>query len=124
MLNGTNVLVVEPEYLIALEIQRVLAGRGATAFTSPGYADIEAQPQQFQLAIVALDPQGAAIALCRRLLDTGVPVVLIASASEHACGHPELPEATTILKPFVDDDLLGATAAALSGTLRSAASSS
>ena len=118
MLDGTRVLVVEPEYLIALEIQRILSDRGADALGALTFADASAAlvDRRFDLAIVALDPQGHGLDFCRALLQAGVAVVLVSSAAEHGSGHRDLPGAMIVAKPFGDDDLLAAVTAALTGT--------
>ena len=116
MLEGKNVLVVERQFLIAIDIQRVLeeAGGGAIALAhSVGQARslVGGQPEP-QLAIVELGPDMPCAAdLCAEFASRGLPLILLASGPLD--GETLTLDAPVVIKPFGERQLLEACAAAL-----------
>lgn len=118
MLNGKTVLVVEEEFLIALDIQRVLEslGAGQTLFarTLEEADSIAAQGTDLGLAIIevrtAPDPSAA---LTQALIDSNVAVVVSTANVSLRRGLPQLPGTPVVLKPMAEDDLVAAIGQAL-----------
>lgn len=115
MLDGLRVLVVEREILIAIDIQRVLEGFGATevvlARASSDATIFGADLTGFALAVI--DAQlGApeAVTLARALTAAGVPVV-VASADHNIAGA--FAAHAFLEKPFTENDLIAACITAL-----------
>lgn len=123
MLTGATTLVVEDEYLIALEVQRILEAAGAAAIISAPAAIGDAVPQggqTFDLAIVSIRPdRNDELELCEALRQRGIAIVALTAASEHAGGVPGLDAVPVVIKPFADSELLAAATAALLATPRS-----
>ena len=116
MLAGRSTLVVEDEYLIALEIQRVLEGVGAAAIIGAGSVgvDLAAQAGHFDLAIVSIGPDSVEEhALCQSLRARGTAVVALSGANEHSGGVPGLEAIPVVIKPFTDEELIAAALVAL-----------
>lgn len=119
MLNGRTVLVVEDEFLIALDIQRMLeehsAGQLLFARTPEEAYELEPHWSSLNLAIVevrAVAPHS--LALARRLLDAGIAVVLSTANGAMRQGHPDLPGIPVVTKPISERDLAEAIGQALS----------
>ena len=119
MISGITALVVEDEYLIALEVQRILEGAGATAVIAhPSIAGTIAPEQHatFDLAVVAVPPRNPVMAaLCTSFRNRGVAVVALTSGGENTADSPELADFDVVEKPFSDHELLDAVTAALQG---------
>ena len=121
MLLGTSALIVEEEYLIASEMQRVLEAAGAAAILARNPVDGAGQTisRAFDVALVAIVPDDDdSIALLRRLQEAGVAVVAISSLGEHRQGIPGLDGVVVITKPFADEDLLNSAATAMLAAAR------
>lgn len=119
MLAGRSTLVVEDEYLIALEIQRVLEGAGAVATIGAGISsiDLDADTDRFDLAVVSIRPDSVdEHALCQALRDQGTAVVALSGANEHSGGVPGLEAIPVVIKPFTDEELIAAALVALDAT--------
>lgn len=113
MIAGISSLVVEDEYIIALEIQRVLESAGATAIIATPDAAGGAS-RTFDLAVIAVPPdRPALVELCRNLGNRGIAVVAVTSGFEPEGGGPLLAGVSTLRKPFSDRELLAAVTAAL-----------
>lgn len=121
MLSGATVLVVEDEYFIALEVQVILeaAGAGLVAIARDTAEALHHSTSGVDLALVSIGPGGnAAIELCNALIAQGVAVVALASDRNYQYGVPGLPDASVVLKPFSDHELVTAAAAALAAARR------
>jgi DNA-binding NtrC family response regulator len=113
MLNGKPVLVVEEEFLIALDIQRMLEALGAGQILFARSIQ-EAQAMEMHwadvhLAIVeiALEPQ-AALLLIDRLIKSGIQVVICSADAALRRGVTAFPHAPVIIKPMAETDLVAA----------------
>ena len=88
MIAGISSLVVEDEYIIALEIQRVLESASATAIIATPDAAGGAS-RTFDLAVIAVPPdRPALVELCRNLGNRGIAVVAVTSGCEPEGGGP------------------------------------
>lgn len=120
MLNGKTVLVVEEEFLIALDLQRMLealqAGPAMFARSTDEALGLRERWHQISLAIVELRPADEPGAeLAAQLRAAAIPVVICTSDCSHRRGLPGLPGVPVVTKPILESDLEGAIAAALPG---------
>ncbi|MGV8855566.1 MAG: hypothetical protein ACOH2L_13065 [Devosia sp.] len=118
MLNGQTVLIVEEEFLIALDIQRMLEtlSAGPTLFAR-SLSEAHGHQEQWHavdLAIVELGEAGAPTnALLQGLRAAGITLVLSTTDTMMQQGHPEFPGAPVIVKPMMEEDFRQAIAKAL-----------
>jgi CheY-like chemotaxis protein len=113
MLDGKTILVVEAEFLIALDIQRMLEAMSADRLLFARSADEahELGPHwnTLGLAIVELQQhQPLSLALVQSLRGLDVPVVIVTADSAIRHGHPEFPGVPVLVKPMAEDDLANA----------------
>ena len=122
MFSNQKILVVEAEFLIALDIQRTLEGAQASEMAFARHAEEAASlivnHDAFDLAIVELNSNvPASLDLAKDLSAAGVAVVALSSSLRGK--HPSPVGAFPIPivhKPFTDDELLAACIAALAGS--------
>ena len=113
MLDGATVLVIEEEFLIALDIQRMLEGLNSGQVLFARNAQEALAMQDYwagvRIAIVELafrpDP---ALTLVQRLLDHGIPVVLCSADTEFSRGVPHYPQLPLVTKPMAETELVTA----------------
>lgn len=113
MLNGKRALIVEDEFLVALDIQRILehahVGRAVFARSVEEAMSLAQQWRDFDLAIVELPfADTDALALATGLLGAGVKLIVSSTNANHRTGVPGLENWPVILKPFAEDELLSA----------------
>lgn len=117
MLSGERLLIVEEEFLIALDIQRVLEdAHAAKAVFARNYKELAAlEPRfaEFDLAIVTPPKPGTSESLLLKRLAGSGPALVICSANHVSAGEDELAGAGIVYKPFSDDELLDACKRAL-----------
>lgn len=117
MLSGERLLIVEEEFLIALDIQRVLEdAHAAKAVFARNYKELAAlEPRfaEFDLAIVTPPKLGTSEKLLLERLAQSGPALVICSANHVSAGEGELAGAGIVYKPFSDDELLDACKRAL-----------
>lgn len=110
MLTGKRVLIVEQEFLIALDIQRILEGlhaaRTVFARSVAEAAELGDRWDTFDLAIIELFPHALALDLIRHLLERGIGVV--GSTPGSLAPLPGLPQVPLVGKPFSEPDLVAA----------------
>lgn len=118
MLTGKRVLIVEEEFLIALDIQRVLeAAHAAETTFARTVCEVETTPPslgRFDLAIINVpeaDPEANTFA--RALIEAGVALVISSAESTYRQGVPDFPGVPVVSKPFAEEQLLTACALAL-----------
>jgi hypothetical protein len=118
MLSESRLLIVEEQFLIALDIQRVVEQAQArqTVFAR-NYDEVASllldQPAEFELAIVTPPRRGTADeTFVDRLIDGGAAIVVCTAAAVDLSGT-RLADAEVIYKPFLDEDLLAACRRAL-----------
>ena len=117
MLNGQTVLVVEAEFLIALDIQRMLetlgAGQMLFARSIEEVDQMAANLSTVALAIIEIRPgQVMAIEKIGALMASGIAVILCSAGSKKR-GYPEFPDIPVLVKPMSEDDMTAAIEAAL-----------
>ena len=117
MLSGERLLIVEEEFLIALEIQRVLEGTNAQqpvfARNFDEVATLTDRLAEFDLAIVTPPRLGTADhAVFEKLVTAGLAVV-ICSAVPERLAKTGLTTGEFVSKPFSDTELLAACRRAL-----------
>jgi CheY-like chemotaxis protein len=113
MLTGQTVLIVESEFLIALDIQRCLEALGTTqtVFARNTAEVFEAIDHwcSFSLALVEVHYQNDTdAALLRGLAEAGVKLILLTADATLRRGHSGFPAAPIVMKPFLEDDLASA----------------
>ena len=118
MLNGQTVLIVESQFLIALDIQRCLEAFGATltvfARNTAEVLDAIDHWPSFSLALVEVrDQHDDDAVLLRGLAEAGVKLVLLTADATLRRGHSDFPAAPVVMKPFLEDDLASALKQAL-----------
>jgi DNA-binding response OmpR family regulator len=118
MLAGKRFLVIEDEFLIALDIQRILETAQASAtFFARSLGEAEALDEKLaavDLAIVEIGPDSdPAIRLVTRLLARGIAVVFSTPDAADRQGFAGLPPLPVVVKPFAEADLLCACEKAL-----------
>ena len=117
MLSGERLLIVEEEFLIALDVQRVLEeAHAAKAVFARNYKELAAlEPRfgEFDLAIVTPPKLGTSEGrLLERLAGAG-PALVICSATHVPTADGPAATAELVYKPFSDDELLAACQRAL-----------
>jgi len=118
MLNGRTVLIVEEEFLIALDLQRMLEGLGVgqTLFArnAAEAEQLRAQWPDIALALVEIRYEDApAESLVSRLADARIPVVLTTSDDGVRRGLPQFFHLPLVVKPVPESALASATHKAL-----------
>ena len=119
MLSGERLLIVEEEFMIALDIQRILEGANArhTVFAR-NYKELSALEDRFpdfDLAIVTRPRLGTGdAAIAERLVKAG-PALVVCSAARANLADTALAHAQVVYKPFSDEELLAACRRALAG---------
>lgn len=113
MLNGQTILILEEEFLIALDIQRVLevhhAKQTVFARTVDEAFALSGTWSDFNLALLEFQNDGQKVlALAKALRDAGVAIVLTASDSTMRRGCEHLPGTPVVIKPFLETDLIDA----------------
>jgi CheY-like chemotaxis protein len=116
-LTGCRVLVVEDEFLLAMELETLLEQRGCTVLgpvPSVGQALAMLDRGQPEAALLDVNLKGErATPVAAALQDRGVPFVLITGYSESQLSEPELRQAPRLDKPVNGRDLRCALAKAL-----------
>lgn len=119
MLSGVRLLILEEEYLIALDIQRILEqANAAEAALVRNYEELGAlgpRLAEFDLAIVTPPRPGSADLAAAGLLASAGPAVVVCSAARTNLANTPLHGAEFVEKPFADEELLAACARALGG---------
>ena len=118
MLSGKRLLIVEDEFIIALDIQRVLEDAGAQqsvlARNYDELATLSGRYSEFDLAIVSAPRPGSSDGdVAGNLVAAGVAVV-VCTGRPGALADTALAEAEIVDKPFSDDELVAACERALS----------
>jgi DNA-binding response OmpR family regulator len=114
----TNVLIVEDEFLVALELEDILTDAGYKVVgIIPDQASVHALADTPQIALVDLNlrdgPSGATIA--RLLAEQFGTVIVYVTANPAQIGSPASTAVGVVQKPFSQCAILGAVAVALNG---------
>ncbi len=110
MLAGRTVLIVDREYLIALDIQNTLeelgAGPAVIAHSAADAMDRAVNWQEAALAVVELEDGKADLeGLVRSLQFAAIPTIALTADQRLSRGHRLFPGIPVLLKPVPGDDL-------------------
>ena len=110
MIAGKRVIIVESEFLIALDIQRILENDGAASTSFARSAaelnQIADRWHEFDLAIVEVtDLRSANVKLAGTLANSGLATVLTTAGVSRSTAIAGFP---IVAKPFTETDLLQA----------------
>jgi DNA-binding NtrC family response regulator len=124
MLSATRLLIVEEEFLIALDIQRILEGANALQIVfARDFREVEkllSRLAEFDLAIITAPHEGTGdMAIAEQLVKAGLAIV-VCSAAHGAIADTALAGAEIVDKPFSDEALLEASRRALARRARPA----
>jgi CheY-like chemotaxis protein len=103
-LEGRRILVVEDEYIVALDLEHTLRSLGCEVLgpvASVARALVllaNERPDAVTLDLNLLD--GSAVPVAERLAGTGVPFVVISAYDPTSVDHPVLKQAPRLGKPF------------------------
>jgi len=115
LLDGLRVLLLEDEFLIAMDVEQLCRDNGAADVTIAGNLDEidqESVPSSFDVAIIDLMLAGAStLDFARRLRDAGFPFVFASGYSDTEELHATFPDVVLVAKPYGGDDLVEAVAA-------------
>lgn len=120
MLNGRIALIVEKEFLIALDIQRMLEtlGAGQTLFARhvTEAEQLRARWPEIAIAIVEVRADDAPTThLAETLAAAGIPIVLITTDAETQHDFAASPSLPVVVKPVPEEALANAVRQALAG---------
>jgi hypothetical protein len=116
-LAGIQVLIIEEEFLIALDIEFVIAEAGGTSLALRSFEDamrIKARWPAYSVAIV--NPPDRSISdaeIAREMQEAGIRLVICSADSTYGHTRLGIGVAPVVVKPFTADDLLAACAMAL-----------
>lgn len=119
-LDGVCVLLLEDEYLIALDAEQILRelGVGRIEMTSTlGEAQERAREGRFDLALLDVNVNGEmSFDLAKSLRARGVPVVFTTGYELKGRGIPEVDSALCVSKPYTSERLRQVLCAAIKGS--------
>jgi CheY-like chemotaxis protein len=123
LLDGLRVLVLEDEFLIAMDVEQLCRDNGAADVTIVReLAEIDLDgPLAFDVAIVDLMLGGAStLGFAGRLRDRGIPFIFASGYSNQEDITADFPGTVLVPKPYSGADLVEAVAAAVNGRLSAA----
>lgn len=112
-LEGLRVLVLEDEYLIAMDMEQICRDHGAAEVIIRGDLDRTGVPDTsaFDVAILDIMLQGrSTFDFARQLRDVGVPFVFASGYTHNDEIGAEFPDVPLVGKPYAGDDLINALA--------------
>jgi CheY-like chemotaxis protein len=115
LLDGLRVLVLEDEFLIAMDVEQICRDAGApeVILARTLQEAHAASPTAFDAAILDLMIGGSSTStFAGSLLERGVPFVFASGYSELGGMQEAFPGIEVVAKPYSGDDLIGALAAA------------
>ncbi|TPL43077.1 response regulator [Mesorhizobium sp. B2-4-6] len=116
LLDGLRILVLEDEFLIAMDVEQLCRDHGAADVTivrELGEIDGRALPARFDVAVVDLMLGGVStLDFAARLRSEGVPFVFASGYSDSDEIKDSFPDIRLIAKPYSGDDLIEAVAMA------------
>ena len=116
LLDGLRILVLEDEFLIAMDVEQLCRDYGAgDVVIARDLAEIDRKnvASQFDAAIVDLMLGGAStLDFASGLRKSGVPFVFASGYSDADEIKASFPDVRLVAKPYSGDDLIGAVAAA------------
>ena len=116
LLDGLRILVLEDEFLIAMDVEQLCRDHGAEDVTIARDLDEigeQALPSRFDAAVVDLMLGGVStLDFAARLRSEGVPFVFASGYSDSDEVKVSFPEIRLVTKPYSGDDLIEAVAIA------------
>lgn len=116
LLDGLRILVLEDEFLIAMDVEQLCRDHGAADVTIVrDLAEIDRRDElsRFDAAIVDLMLGGAStLDFAARLRNAGIPFVFASGHSDSEEIEGSFPEVQLVAKPYSGDDLIEAVATA------------
>lgn len=123
LLDGLRVLVLEDEFLIAMDVEQLCLDNGAASVAIVrSLSEIDAQTTAaFDVAVIDLKLGGeSTLDFARNLRRQGVPFVFASGYSDDMELAQDFPGAVLVPKPYSGADLVEAVAAAAGGRLPAA----
>lgn len=112
MLNARKALILEQEFLIALDLQRVLeelhVGETLLAHNPAEAGQLLRRWPEIALALIEIQQDAAAETLLEGLADAGIPTVLISCDTGLLGGYPRFPHLPVLIKPVAEAELKAA----------------
>lgn len=116
LLDGLRILVLEDEFLIAMDVEQLCRDHGAADVTiAREIAEVEGEalPSRFDAAVVDLMLGGVStLDFASRLRSEGVPFVFASGYSDSDEVKDSFPDIRLVAKPYSGDDLIEAVATA------------
>ncbi|RVD60783.1 response regulator [Mesorhizobium sp. M2D.F.Ca.ET.185.01.1.1] len=116
LLDGLRILILEDEFLIAMDVEQLCRDHGAADVTiARELAEIDGQalPSHFDAAVVDLMLGGmSTLDFAARLRSEGVPFVFASGYSDSDEIKSSFPDVRLVTKPYSGDDLIEAVAMA------------
>ena len=116
LLAGLRILVLEDEFLIAMDVEQLCRDHGALDVAiARGLTELDERevPSRFDAAVIDLMLDGAStLDFAGRLRSAGVPFVFASGYSESDELRLAFPDIRLVTKPYSGDDLVAALAAA------------
>ena len=116
LLEGLRILVLEDEFLIAMDVEQLCRDHGAADVTiAREIREIDGQslPANFDAAVIDLMLGGVStLDFAARLRSEGVPFVFASGYSDSDEVKVSFPEIRLVTKPYSGDDLIEAVAIA------------
>jgi CheY-like chemotaxis protein len=119
LLDGLRVLVLEDEFLIAMDVEQLCRDNGAAQVTiARDVAEIDlGGPSVFDVAIVDLMLGGrSTLGFAALLRERGIPFVFASGYSNQAEIDANFPGVSLVQKPYSGADLIEAVASARKGS--------
>jgi CheY-like chemotaxis protein len=116
LLDGLRILVLEDEFLIAMDVEQLCRDHGAADITiarTLGEIDGQALPARFDVAVVDLMlGEVSTLDFAARLRREGIPFVFASGYSDPDEVKDAFPDIQLVTKPYSGDDLIEALAMA------------
>lgn len=123
LLSGLRLLIVEDEFLIAMDVEQLCRDHGAAdavvVSTAAALAAGTFSPADFDAAILDVMVEGQpTLDFARGLADHGIPFIFATGYSDRQDVFAAFPGVQVVGKPYAGDELVGALAAALDAVRR------
>lgn len=110
---GLRILVLEDEFLIAMDVEQLCSDTGAAAVSIVGSIEdlpnLDADALPFDVAIIDLVLAGeSTLGFATQLKRRGVPFIFASGHSHNASIQSEFPDVELVTKPYSGDDLIDA----------------
>lgn len=114
-LAGLRLLLLEDEFLIAMDVEQLCRDHGAEHVTIVrNLAEAVEGGAGFDAAIVDVMLGGeSTLAYAAQLRENGIPFIFASGYTDRTDIQAEFPEVAIVGKPYSGDDLIGALAAAI-----------